>query len=608
MKKSIFKSLTFAGIGSFCAFATNAGTSLFSDYGQIQNVQNYSSNPFWTPNAPYNQRLSQPVYVQGADLNTDDCIRAVQSLISVQCMARNNCKNTALNEIRPEIMVQLSKLPGNNYVSACSGYIDSVFESYVAQHGNNAPNRVTAFPSATTPNQNTNENTGLQLKNPYKQTTTKAQQAVNERSAELQRLQQQNGAGSEHLSSTEFPKTFEDLSFAQRVAFKAEDYEQYKGSKTYAELNPIGADEWCNDHPNTPECRAWRDCTEEMKKTVSHLVRAEYDDKRICRVVQCETGWVPNQQKDTCIEAQGTDCTAKAQEFDPHVTLAQIDANGICKIIECEKEPSPGYVPNSTGTACEEVPVSPDPNPDPDPAPKDCMDQVTNTEHVVGATINPSTGKCEVICDTGYQPSPDKLSCESDILPPAGIRIALMFAPDSFVKPVGTVVKPEDLPKSYFFDSDCSDHKLAWNISNTAAINKTVRSLLGNDDNYFLDMPVNEYMTMFPGLLEVGTNSWRSWRARIGSEDYKIVIYRDLAEAKEIQKTLASMLDNSKCGGLNLYLVALDVDKTTSPAKAKASRLGDTFFDNGVYSGGLNIRGSLIKEVITISEPIKIQQ
>ena len=352
MKKSIFKSLTFAGIGSFCAFATNAGTSLFSDYGQIQNVQNYSSNPFWTPNAPYNQRLPQPVYVQGADLNTDDCIRAVQSLISVQCMARNNCKNTALNEIRPEIMVQLSKLPGNNYVSACSGYIDSIFESYVAQYGNNAPNRVTAFPSATTPNQNINENTGLQLKNPYKQTTTKAQQAVNQRSAELQRLQQQNGAGSEHLSSTEFPKTFEDLSFAQRVAFKAEDYEQYKGSKTYAELNPIGADEWCNDHPNTPECRAWRDCTEEMKKTVPHLVRAEYDDKRICRVKECDPGWQPN----------------------------------------------------NTATTCEEIK-----NPG-----GDCMDQITNTDHVLAATIN-SSGKCEVTCESGWHPKePLKLECEED--------------------------------------------------------------------------------------------------------------------------------------------------------------------------------------------------
>ena len=95
-------------------------SSLFSNYGQIQNVQNYSTNPFWTPNSPYNKKLPQPVYVQGADLKAEDCINVVQSLVSVQCMARDNCKNTSLAEIRPTIMVQLSNLPGNNYVSACS--------------------------------------------------------------------------------------------------------------------------------------------------------------------------------------------------------------------------------------------------------------------------------------------------------------------------------------------------------------------------------------------------------------------------------------------------------------------------------------------------------
>ena len=32
-------------------------TTPFSKYGQIQNVQNYSSNPFWDPSSPYNQRV-----------------------------------------------------------------------------------------------------------------------------------------------------------------------------------------------------------------------------------------------------------------------------------------------------------------------------------------------------------------------------------------------------------------------------------------------------------------------------------------------------------------------------------------------------------------------
>lgn len=152
MKKEVLKSLLFVILCGFYASDTTAATSLFSDYGQIQNVQYYSSNPFWSPNSPYNQRMPQPVYVQGTDLNTEDCVRVVSSLVSVQCMVRDNCKDTELSEIRPEIMIQLSKLPGNNYVSACAGYLDGVFDSYVAQFANVPTNRPTAFPEPTIPN------------------------------------------------------------------------------------------------------------------------------------------------------------------------------------------------------------------------------------------------------------------------------------------------------------------------------------------------------------------------------------------------------------------------------------------------------------------------
>ena len=255
MKTSKLKSLLFAVICGFCAFGAAAAASLFSDYGQIQNVQNYSTNPFWTPNSPYNQRLPQPVYVQGADLNDEDCISVVQSLVSVQCMARDNCKNTTLAEIRPTIMVQLSNLPGNNYVSACSGYLDYIFESYVAKYGNSVPNRAVAFPNATTPNQNLNNNNKIPIQNPYKQVTPKWQQEINERSNELKQLQQQNGAGSEHLSATAFPTTYADLSFSDRMANATEGYAPYKDMHAYETPKLISTKEWCNgDGAGTPEC------------------------------------------------------------------------------------------------------------------------------------------------------------------------------------------------------------------------------------------------------------------------------------------------------------------------------------------------------------------
>ena len=258
MKKGTFKSLLFAVFCGFCAFGATAATSLFSNYGQIQNVQNYSTNPFWTPNSPYNQRLPQPVYVQGADLTAEDCFKVVQSLVSVQCMARDNCKDTTLADIRPTIMVQLSNLPGNNYVSACSGYIDGVFESYVAQFGNTVPNRAVAFPNATEPNQNLNNNNTIQIQNPYKQEIPQWQQEIKERSQELQELQQQNGAGSEHLSATDFPKTYNDLSFSEKKTLKEADYAQYKGKSAYVVPDFKNTKEWCEGKGSgTKECKAY---------------------------------------------------------------------------------------------------------------------------------------------------------------------------------------------------------------------------------------------------------------------------------------------------------------------------------------------------------------
>ena len=191
MKNKHLKSLSFMVIGTLCTFCAVAAPSLFSNYGQIQNVQNYSTNPFWTPNSPYNQRLPQPVYVQGSDLNTEDCNRVVQSLVYVQCTARNNCKDTSLSDIRPVVMVELSNLPGNNYVSACAGYIDGIYESYVAQFKDKLPTHAVTFPQATTPNPDLNNN-APQIQNPYQQQIPKWQQEINERTQELLELQEQN--------------------------------------------------------------------------------------------------------------------------------------------------------------------------------------------------------------------------------------------------------------------------------------------------------------------------------------------------------------------------------------------------------------------------------
>jgi len=258
MKKNHFKSLLFAFACCFSAFCANAAVSLFSDYGQIQNVQNYSSSPFWSPNAPYNQRLPQPVFATGTDLKADDCIKVVQSLVSAQCMARDNCKDTDLSDIRPTIMVQLSNLPGANYVSSCSGYIDEIFESYRRQYGNTLPNRPTAFPNATVPNPDVNDTGGIQFENPYKKQPTQWQIDQKERADELQRLQTQNGVGNEHLARADFPATYADLSFSERLENDRAGLEPFKDLKAYKTINVKSESEWCEEHYNSPECANYR--------------------------------------------------------------------------------------------------------------------------------------------------------------------------------------------------------------------------------------------------------------------------------------------------------------------------------------------------------------
>ncbi len=261
MKAGKMKSLFMFIVGCFYAMCAHSAVSLFSDYGQIQNVQNYSTNPFWSPNAPYNQKLPQPVYVQGNAVTTEECINVIQSAVAFQCAARDNCRNTALTDIRPAIIVQLSNLPGKAYSTACAGYLDGVFESYVAQFGNNAPTRQVAFPAGTVPNStlnNTNTNT-IQIKNPYEVKTPQWQQEIDERSRELQELQSENGAGNYGLSATTFPTTYNDLSFTDRMANEAAGYAPYKDKSAYKTINVKSGDEWCKEHQGSKECKEYEE-------------------------------------------------------------------------------------------------------------------------------------------------------------------------------------------------------------------------------------------------------------------------------------------------------------------------------------------------------------
>lgn len=207
----------------------------FSQYGMIQNVQNYSSNPF------YNSKtgtITTPKIVSdtGPALKASDCDRAVSSIITSVCSQKNNCKGTTLAEIRPSVMVQLSLLPGYNYASSCVGYIDSAYEKYTN------PNAITTNIDATYKNiANVNAGqytTGIASAPTQKNSNIPQwQQEYNERAAELKALQSENNPTQPHVTHTNFPKTFNDLSFAEKNAIKQQDYEKYKDAQVYVPLN-----------------------------------------------------------------------------------------------------------------------------------------------------------------------------------------------------------------------------------------------------------------------------------------------------------------------------------------------------------------------------------
>ena len=226
----------------FCGL-THAADTPFSKYGVIQNVQNYSSNPYWSPNAPYNQRMPTPVYADGPDVETGDCQRVVSGLIATTCAMQNNCIESQLSDVRPTVMLQLSRIPNGNYATACAGYIDTAFDEYVQKYGNAMPTGVTAFPHATTPNAGTTES-DAQIKNPYKIQLMDWQTDVIERKLELQELQSMNGSGNEHIERASFPTTYADLSFSERMANSAAGYESYKDKSAYKPITVESQDDY----------------------------------------------------------------------------------------------------------------------------------------------------------------------------------------------------------------------------------------------------------------------------------------------------------------------------------------------------------------------------
>ena len=247
----------------FCVFfATHASyaSTPFSKYGVIQNVQNYSTNPFWNPNSPYNQRMPQPVYVKGPQVTTPDCQQTVASLVMSHCSALNNCANAQLTDIRPAIMVMLSRMPNGNYATSCGGYIDEAFNNFKAQYAPKIVHSGTAFPSA--------QNNATITIDTTPKTPTWATE-VAERRQELEQLQTENGTNDFYIAATGFPTTYADLSFDERMANEADGYEPYKDMRAYQEIKIEDLDKYYERQEDVAQAK------KEYEESMAELEKAE---------------------------------------------------------------------------------------------------------------------------------------------------------------------------------------------------------------------------------------------------------------------------------------------------------------------------------------------
>ena len=242
--------------------ATDSGAVAPSQYGQIQAVKNYSSNPFWNTNSPYNQQtVPKAIYATGADLTTSDCNTITESLMSDFCASNNNCTGMRLANVRPQIMAKLSQMPGYNFATACSGYIDSAFNKY-------AKNGVTVTaPLTTNTNTNTTTTNHYTFQNPYAPTTTNYQAGVADRANQLEKLRVKNNPN--NVGKIGFPTTVSSLSANERKTNATAGYEPYKELSAYKIPKFESEEDFLARTANNRSCTDPEHMTKDCKCTAS---------------------------------------------------------------------------------------------------------------------------------------------------------------------------------------------------------------------------------------------------------------------------------------------------------------------------------------------------
>lgn len=600
------------------AYAAQSAPTLLSKKGEIQSVNKYSSNPYWNPDSPYNQRFPAPVYVSGPDLTSGDCNRVVSSLIQSYCTSNNNCANTRLSDARPTLMVQLSQLPGHGFATSCGGYIDSAFNDYKETYGNSYTANTTLNTGQSTSKTTTQT---IHVDNPFTKTKSEYEIGVDVRTAELEQMQRMT-TPDPTVTPTDFPKTVADLSFTDRVANATAGYEPYKDLNAYktpkfetdAEyyermksvlehtisyigagaansgcptkyMTGKGATVSCTPHIDNGTCTAW--CSDSEKKHCNKkftISSDDRDDKTFYAKCTCNTGYEMNGYK--CVKP-GTPVTP-VNPMDPVTPM-----------------PTPTPTPDPGPT-----PISPNMN-----LPK-CLQNIendnqfqnalaaklTNTNGDINAFL--STNKSELYNMLGEQVIDHCLNGDTNILSefntflddiPAvvslnvgNIQIPIHFEElfDYIDYPTAVLVvntrqalpanelQKSSITKSYFFNDLCSDHYVRIGSDGDTAVNKAAQSaypITERGGEFFLDFPVGKSNRAFPGLLLINA------RYLGGAEN--IVVNTNYLIAHQSIKKFTENLQNSACSsdGLAAYTVKLPMSITKKSGRGWWNYLICTF-------------------------------
>ena len=421
-----------------------AGPAIMSKYGTIQGVDGYSTNPFWSSNtSTYSNRMPVPVYENGPDVQTDECLKIVSNFVSAQCNALNNCADTSLSDIRPAIILQLSRMSGGNYATACSGYLDEIFRQYKQAH--QTPGASATFPTPSTTAKaatiNTNKS-AVPLNNFFDAQKPAWAIEMQERTTELSEFQADNEKFHPELVPMDFPKTYADLSFGERMANNKAGYEPYQGKSAFKPMTIETHEEYMTRQKEIMDA-------EQKKQQIIDKKNLSTDD--YCKKY-------PTDPDCTAI----TEANKKAAQ---EVQLSCAEINTIIKQIQS--------VPQNNDTECSTL-IS-------QLSPLDCnktnQTNIEQTKKII-STIE-----------------------EKDCLNNEGTFV-FWFSPNKH--DINTTITQDSMNElNIYWNDACSDHTIDDNNDDDTVLNKTIPAILGKYNNYefFIDFPGWHKRRAFPGML-----------------------------------------------------------------------------------------------------------